>query len=106
MNYNWRCQGCDLVVEITRPVAECTVPPGEEFSCLCPENLPPDWVRKYEAAMFMKASYPDGYKRKGWGDLKESAKLEKLAATSKSDTKREIKAEIQKMGIKPGKDSL
>lgn len=103
MIYRWGCEKCYVTTEISRPMAECTVPPDSEIVCLCSDSKP-TWTRIYEAPMVMKASYPDGMKRKGWAELKESAKLEKLAATSKRETKAEIKNEIRKMGIKPGKD--
>lgn len=62
------------------------------------------WQRIYEAPMQLRASFPDGHKRKGWAELRESAKLEKLAAVSDAGTKKEIKDTIRQMGIKPGKD--
>lgn len=104
MQYKWKCTACELAVDITRPIAECSVPPGEEFACLCPPWQIPQWQRVYEAPALMQASYPDGHRRKGWAELREAAKLEKLAAVSKGDTKSEIKNEIRKLGIKPGKD--
>jgi hypothetical protein len=59
------------------------------------------WTRVYYPLHPTRASYPDGHKRKGWDSLKEAQKLEKQAAVEKNrDTKRAIKAEITKMGVK------
>lgn len=50
-----------------------------------------------------KASYVDGNNR--FQDLKEAAKLEKESAHAKGgSTKKEIAAEIRKMGVKKGSD--
>lgn len=107
MKYLWRCTQCDWVQEVTRPMADHAIVPNcddaEEGSCECGNNR---WVRVYEVPAIMKASYPDGLKRKGWADLKESAKLEKERAVARTDAqKNEIAQEITKMGIKPGNSS-
>lgn len=98
MIYLWKCTICGTHEEVQRPIADHAIPPDLKPNCY-DSCL---WVRVFEAPMQMKASFPDGHKRKGWTDLKESARLEKAAAIARPETKREIKAEIRKMGIKPG----
>lgn len=100
MQYEWRCTQCEIVVEITRPVAEATVPPETDVKCLCEV---PIWTRIYSAPMQMKASYPDGYRR--FSEVKEAAKLNREAIASKSkDTKKEIASEIRKLGVRVTND--
>lgn len=99
MIYLWQCDGCGVQLELSRPMAECSVPPDTEVKC-CDSVK---WRRVYEMPMQMKASYPDGLKRKGWTELKEAAKLEKERAVARTDAqKNEIAREITKMGVKPG----
>ncbi len=107
MIYLWRCNDCDVYEEVQRPIAECAMPPeGGDCEAVAPGALTSghNWVRVFQAPMQLKASFPDGHKRKGWDVLKESARLEKEAAVSKKETKAEIRNEIRKMGIKPGSD--
>ena len=53
----------------------------------------------------LKEAFPDGIKRRGFSDLKEVAKLEKESALAKPDKKKEIAAEIRKLGARKGVDS-
>lgn len=118
MIYMWKCSICDAHVEVQRPIADYALPPdgpcppwdsrSEKEQIESPMKWEtahdPQWVRVFEPPMQLRASFPDGHKRSGWQDLKESARLEKIAAVANRETKKEIKAEICKLGIKPGQD--
>lgn len=57
---------------------------------------------QFPAPMIMSASYPDGVRK--FTDMKEAAKLNREAVDSKSkETKKEIAAEIKKMGVRVSK---
>jgi hypothetical protein len=56
--------------------------------------------------MVMEVALPDGTKRKGWDKLKEAAKLNVEASTSKGESRKEIQAEIKKLGIRMNKPVL
>lgn len=104
MIYTWKCTQCDFHQEVTRPMSEHDRRPDAEYeeegSCGCGANR---WVRVYTPPAIMSAAYPDGYKRKGFTELKEAAKLEKERAVARTDSQRnEITKEITKMGVKPG----
>jgi hypothetical protein len=60
---------------------------------------------KIAAPMVMRASYPDGVKRRGFADLKEAAKLNKQAAGLRSDQRGEIQKEIRKMKVDISKEN-
>lgn len=92
--YNFFCETCDQVFDGhfkigTRPDK---IP--------CPGGCGQEAEYRISAPMVMKASYPDGHKRKGWADLKAAAKLNIEAAGAKKETAAEIKQEIKKMGVK------
>lgn len=92
-------------MEIVRTVALCTDPPSkEECVCLCTDP-PSTWQRVYTAPTLMTASYPDGLKRKGFAELKESAKLHREAAVSGKEKRQEIAKEIRKLGVKNNIDN-
>lgn len=103
-NYSWQCRDCEVSVEIHRPMAQSDIPPGAEFECLCPRHKAIQWQRVYEMPGTTKESFLDGHKRKGWSELKEAAKLQREAAVSSRDKRKEIAQEIRRMGVKPGKD--
>lgn len=63
----------------------------------------PNWARVYEAPMVLEASYRDGVRRKGFAEQREAAKLTVAAATETKQNRKEIAAEIRKMGVKPSK---
>lgn len=49
-------------------------------------------------ATVMRASYPDGHKRKGWNEIRTASKLNKQAAVeSNPETKKQMVQEIKKM---------
>lgn len=53
--------------------------------------------------LMVKEAYLDGTKRKGFADLKEASKLNKEKARARDDSnRRELAAEIRKMGVKLG----
>jgi len=72
----------------------------------CPECLRTHVIYTYRisAPGLMQAAYPDGTRR--FSDMREAAKLQREAAHSSTERKKEIAAEIRKMGIKPGKDPI
>lgn len=45
----------------------------------------------------LKASFPDGHKRKGWSDLKTTVKLEREMAHMPSEKRAELKREVRKI---------
>ena len=95
--YYYECKKCGEVIE--HEWAGKLVPPthcdGEEMQ----------WLGGKAPATF-KASYRSGYKRPGFAEGKEAARLtqEAIKTQSGSETRREVAKEIKKMGIKPGKD--
>lgn len=95
MIYLWKCVVCGQHEEVERPMADSSLPP--DTGC-APWEEPhtADWQRVYEAPMQLKASYPDGHKRKGWAEQREAVKLEKQAAvTGSRQTRAEISKEIR-----------
>lgn len=102
MIYLWKCTTCDVHVEITRPVADCTVPPDADSACLC---TVPEWKRVFEPPMQMRESYPDGMRR--FNGVREASQLNREAVASNSqETKREIAAEIRKLGVRVNNGKL
>lgn len=98
MIYVWKCKHCEVEVEVTRSMAECKEPPGREGEDSCPCLLK-EFVRVYTPAMITKASYPDGVRK--FTELREAHKLERESKASRSsETKKEIAAEIKKMGVR------
>lgn len=66
----------------------------------CPTCGSLDIQRHFPSPMVLKASFPDGHKRKGWADFREAAKLNKAKANARPEHKGEYAAEIRKMGVK------
>lgn len=97
MIYVWKCKNCDTQVDVMRPMAECKRPPeSDDETCKCET---PEWVRIFTPAMITNASYPDGVRK--FTELREAHKLEKEARRSQNkETKKEIAAEIRKMGVR------
>lgn len=103
MTYEWKCTICDTHVEITRPIADCRVPPEGSETCACEGG--PTWARVYVAAGLTKASYVDGQRR--FGAFREAMSLQKEANTTGDKGRRkEIEGEIRKMGVRIKKDGL
>lgn len=104
MVYVWRCTYCGHEVEITRSVADCKLPPEDTVRCLCNmlSHKKSEWQRVYTPAMITKASYPDGVRK--FTELREASKLQRESnASSDKKRKKEIAAEIKKMGVRLGK---
>lgn len=95
-NYEYHCNSCNSVTIQMFPYDSRP----EKIVCACGSDS------HYQIAMPYvngKASFLDGHKRKGWADLKESAKLNKQAAVAKGDTRKEIQKEIRKLGVRTEK---
>lgn len=87
-NYDYHCITCeeDLIVNV--PYAERDRSPCPTCDCLL--------ERQMSMPAVMKASYPDGVKRKGWAELREASKLNKEAIGSKdSGHRKAIEKEIR-----------
>ena len=53
--------------------------------------------------LMVKEAYLDGTKRKGWTEMKEASKLNKEKAVARDDkSRKEIAAQIKKLGVKIG----
>lgn len=65
-------------------------------------------VAHYQMAMpaIMRASYPDGHRRKGLSEIKEAAAITREAsnAGARSETRERARKEIRKLGVRPSKD--
>lgn len=101
-NYDYFCDQCNF-----RMVHSCAYRDRPEQitvdRCLmCDKET--SYTYRIAAPNIMQAAYPDGTRR--FQDVKEAAKLEKEAAHSKLDRKKEIAAEIKKMGIRTSKPVL
>lgn len=94
MMYCWKCLGCELTTEVQRPIQDRALPPDEP----CTECTGTDWQRVYESPMVMHVALPDGTKRKGWAEVRESANLQKQAAVEKNkSTKADLLKEARKV---------
>lgn len=90
-NYDYYCEPCheDRILQVKyeqRDMVDCPV---------CCEPM----KRQVSMPMNLRASYPDGMRRKGWQDLKEASKLNVDAAGARAKEKAEIKKEIRKIGV-------
>lgn len=99
--YSWKCSECGEVVEVLCKIAERDNTPTE--ACMCEE---PQWKRTMEAPNVVgKASYLDGNNR--FAAHKEAAKLQKESRMSRSkETRKEIAAEIRKLGVRNNKEGV
>ena len=92
-NYSYLCGTCESITIHNAPYE--TRP--TEVVCACGGEA------KYtiDSPMVMRASYPDGTKRKGFAELREANKLTKEKyQTRNKETAAEITREIKKMGVK------
>lgn len=89
-NYVYWCEKCEHVTDAQYRMSER---PDTHPCEICDEQA----EYRIQAPMVMRASYPDGHKRKGWDKLRESSKLNKLAANSHGETKKELVREINKL---------
>lgn len=92
-NYDYACETCDSVTIENFRIAERP----DSITCACGGTA----KFRIAAPNLMQASFPDGTRRKGWSELREASKLNKaMAVEKKADRKREMAAEIRKMGVK------
>ena len=99
-NYSYECKVCAAGEELILFAKY-----EERDNQVCPECSTPV-TRQISAPNVMRASYPDGTKRKGFQDLKEAAKLNREAAGEKagSERRKEIVSQIRKMRVDISKD--
>lgn len=91
-NYEFLCEPCMCVTTLNIPYSER------------PETVPCTFCSEPAKHMIslpavMHVALPDGTRRRGWQDLKEAAKLNREAAISKNDVKKDIKKEIRKLKV-------
>lgn len=92
-NYDYVCETCESVTVENFRMAERP----EEITCACGGRAPRVFAMPN---LMIKEAYPDGIKRKGWAEMKESSKLNKQIALQKDDKeKTRIANEIRKMGV-------
>lgn len=93
INYEYFCESC-------QHVSVGNYLSSERPSTLACEEC--NGTAEYRISMpqIMKVALPDGTRRKGFAELKEASKLNKLASAATDETKREIKKEIRKLGVR------
>ena len=88
------CPECNLKTWDTLPKSEATY----EARWDCPSCGASQSVKRIPSApMVAKASYPDGYKRKGFQDLKEAARLEVEKIGMPLAERAQVKSEIDRL---------
>ncbi len=86
--YDYSCEECDLFWDTNVPYEDREKQLCGECGTLAKYHFPKGGI--------MKASYPDGHKRKGFAEMKEARKLEIQAAHCPSNaTRNEIAKEIK-----------
>lgn len=97
--YDWKCETCEIAVEVQHKMADSNVPPttDDAVQCMCES---PRWKRVMTAPHVVgKAAYLDGQRK--FHGAREAAKLKRESRMSKDATKKtEISKEIRKLGIK------
>ena len=89
--YTYRCEQCDHVTDGFYRLSE-TRP--DQVPC---ESCGEQAQYTLAAPLVMRASYPDGTKRKGFGDLKEASKINKMIAqTDDPEARKVLKKELKK----------
>ncbi len=91
-NYDFHCSQCDSTTIEHFRIADRP----ESITCAC------GGTAKFQiaATMIMQTALPDGTRRKGWSEMREASKINKAMAVTKNDsTKREMAAEIRKLGV-------
>ncbi len=83
--YDFRCQGCSFNYEL---VVKYEDRDKEQYCEFCGETKGKRYYSK--VPMVTKASYPDGYKRKGWTDVVTDAKLRETLSTTRSEDDKAI----------------
>lgn len=99
--YYYKCKSCEDTVRVEW--TDRVETPNDCAVCGHKEEF--QWLGG-EAPSVMMHAYLDGVKRPGFAEAKEASKLTREASNTagNSQTRKEIKKEILKMGIKPGKD--
>jgi hypothetical protein len=93
--------GCKARFVQTIPKAEASYEAVAAAGYVCPDCGGP-LKRVPSSPNLMQRALPDGVKRKGWQDAKESARLEiEIADTTDENKRNAIRSEIRKMGIAP-----
>jgi len=88
------CPECNLKTWDTLPKSEATY----ENRWDCPSCGATQSVKRIPSApMVAKASYPDGYKRRGFQDLKEAANLEVERMSMPLAERTQVKSEIDRL---------
>lgn len=89
--YDYDCEACGDTYDLLVPYAE-----REEQ--VCPVCAGPV-TRQFPSRMVLKASFPDGHKRKGWDKVREASKLNIEKAGTRVSDRKEISREIKKLGV-------
>lgn len=92
-NYDYLCYECEKIHIILVPYED-----RDSSEILCPECGIPGLERRMIMPNITKASYPDGTTNR-FQNFREAVALQKEAADSKSDRKKEIAKEIKKLGV-------
>ena len=92
-NYEWSCEQCGNHWEAVVRYEDRDSPQA------CSE-CGSVGARHFPSPTVLKASYPDGHRRKGWADMKEIARLKVEAAGARKEAKKDIVSEIRKLGGK------
>ena len=96
------CPECNLKTWDTLPKPEATY----ENRWDCPSCGAKQSVKRIPSApMVAKASYPDGYKRKGFQDLQEAARLEVEKINLPLEQRAQVKHEIDRLEQRSPKKS-
>lgn len=73
----------------------------EEITCACGGRANREFAMPN---LMIKEAYPDGIKRKGFAEMREASKLNKISgATRDEKDKKRIANEIRKMGVQLNK---
>lgn len=96
--YSYRCRECESVTEDFYKFSDRP----DTITCAC-GSVADHTITA--VGLMTKEAYLDGTKRKGFGDLKEASKLNKLAnVSSDRESKRQIANEIRRMGVQLKKE--
>lgn len=99
-SYDYKCTTCE------QKFIEVVKYDQREDKQLCPDCGTSTGVYCISAPNITRASYVDGTKRKGFSEMKEAAKLNREAAHSGTEKRREIEKEIRRMGVKVSKEII
>lgn len=99
--YQWKCAGCEVAIDILCRMDDRDRPPTEP--CMCEAA---QWNRVLEAPSVVGvASFLDGQRK--FHEFREASKLERESRMSPNrDKKKEIAAEIRKLGVTTGRKDI